>query len=780
MIVGVGRRYSLVSGAMRTIRELAGWALLFIAVLMPFVGLGFVVVAIADEGPWPALLGIALLLGLAWPRVLLSSARLRDPVPEEIVEADGRAPVLVLHRFARTEPLITRLLFGQPTLFRELRDAWDERTIARRYALVGPIEPLTRPSPPPPFGPVRPAIDVTWATALERALRRCRLAVIVLDGSEANVHELERARVVLGLDRVVLVMPPRLADADYARLQARLSWLPTSPDPFVRFDHEGRAFGFAEPYVHDAERTPMPVAPSSARLVALLPLPVAFLAAFAVPAALEDGPLALYGDDGAGWGVLTVVLGGVLAWLGHRAARLVPSNEAVMVLVAALPWLLPGLVLLLESHPSDVQDVRRLLEQSALGAAYAAPLLWATAVVLAVTSLARRTEDRRPAFALFGASVVLPLAPVAQTFFDVGQATTHLTFGLALGALALGLATWAASGEPKRAHAPLPIGAAVAASACVAASLVIVEHGASYELLARVSQGGDVPDDVLAALAASQRIVPWLMLLAPSLVVLIGVQFRGRGSRVAIGSLAAFVPLAVLAVVASSAGARARAMVEAPYLITGSDPFAPVRGAELAAGFELPRVGYASAVSTRAELVLDHTGVYAEGARVVDTRALALPGGSPPALMRALLASQADDVRVTARQDLDASMLLSVASAARRAGRRRIALIARDPAGSLTELPLTVAPETPTSLTVQVFHHELVLTDRWGSQRVIAHVGGRPDEATFRQALAERRQFQPSEHEMSVAPRFGAQVSDVALVAFVAQGTFGEVRLASR
>ena len=544
---------------MRTLRELGGWGLLLVVVVTPFAALGLLELAIDEESWGFAVLG--LLAMLAWPRMWLSARRLRQAPDDEVAEADGRPPVVLLHRFARVaEPLVARSLFVLPGLWRDLRDAWLERSLAKAAARVGPLLRLARRAPPPAYGPMSLAEDPEWERALDQHLRRASLAVIVLDGSLANGLEIERARALLGLARTALVVPPEFGGARYEALRARIPVLPPY-DPrarVIRFDPEERAYFMRELLFRDEELAPAPTAPQSSLLLSGIPLVAAFFAALALPYLLEDYALGhLSSREWTAWGLVELTLGAVLAVLSRRAFRLVPSSEAIMVTVAASPWLLVELAGALDG------GTRTRLEIGALGAAYSAPLLAATAVVLGSASLVRAAPGRQPTFAVLGAAALLPFAPLVLALERLDAPTGLLMVSLLAAAVGLGLSAWGASGEPARANAPLPIGGGVAASLSACATFALVIHTTQRLWLDTYSYPSSEAIVELSTIASAWPYFAWA---GPVAVVLVSSQFARRATRPAIASLVALVPLVLLTALA--AGVEAAASSSFPAWMT--------------------------------------------------------------------------------------------------------------------------------------------------------------------------------------------------------------------
>ena len=540
---------------MRTLRELGGWGLLLVVVATPFMALGLLAVAV-DDGAWGFAIA-GLLAMLAWPRMWLSARRLRQPPEDEVAEADGRTPVVLLHRFARVaEPVLARSLLVLPGFWRDVRDAWLERSLTKAASQVGPLRSLARRAPPPAYGPVSLADDPEWERALDQHLRCAALAVIVLDGSDANALEIEHAGALLGPARTALVVPPELTAARYEALRARIPALP----PFerrarvIRFDPEARAYFMSRLLFRDEELAPAPRAPASSLLLSGIPLVTAFFAALSLPHLLEEHPysLTLPGEAWIVFGLVAVTLGAVLAVLSRRAFRLVPSTEAVMVMVAASPWLFLEL-----GGVSDSRLATRL-EMGAIGAAYAAPLLAATAIVLASASLLRAAPGRQSAFSVLGAAALLPFAPLVLALDRVGAPTGLLIVSLLAAALGLGLSAWGASGEPARAHAPLPIGGAVAASLSACAAFALVIHATQRHWLGAYSHP---PSESIVELSTIVQAWPFFAWAGPVAVVLVSSQFARRATRPAIASLVALVPLVLLTALAAGAEAAATSTV---------------------------------------------------------------------------------------------------------------------------------------------------------------------------------------------------------------------------
>lgn len=768
---------------MRTLRELAGFGLLLLVQVTPLAVLLFLVIFLEEaRGGWA--LWIALALALLWPRMLLSARRLREPPPEEIAEADGRRPVVLLHRFTRAaSPLLSRTLLVQPGLWRDLRDARLERAIEKSLSPVGPVLALSRPAPPPAHGPVLLEDDAEWRRSLDRHLRRAALAVIVLDGSEANAVEIERAAALLGLGRTILVLPRELSAEKYARLRERFPLLPELDRRAraIRFGHEDRPFYASSLVVHPSEVTPQPRPPHATWLLAALAVFAGLFSAIATPLMLDD-EVRGSNDVFVAGSLAVLVLAVMLAALSRRAVRLVPANEAVIVTVAAFPWLFMEVGSWIASMGGS--NVARDLEGTAVGAAYAAPLLAAAAVILAVGALVRHASGRRRVFATFGAAAMLPFWPLALTLEDAGADATMITSGMLLGALTLGLAAWSASGEPGRAHAPLPIGAAVAGALSVAALAVALSHLEWAELLRSPDpyvQERRSPE-LVPALTLLRSALPWFAMAGPAVVVLVAMQFARRASRVGVASMAAFLPFVLLCTLASAADRRA----EARAGTGGVDVLAAADGVELAAGFELPPATRAEAyVSDPADLVIDRGGVMAGGSRVATLEQLALAGdGAPPAVMRELqaVASRGSGaLSVATRRDMDLSHVLRTIRAAHRAGLSEVHLVGRAPDGSPNYVRFVTWAPPPgpndSQVHVVVDASEVSLRDRWGTVVPVPRARGAIDESALYERLYERRQMAPNERRVTLVIRTYPGVEDAMIVGGTIGQLFPEVRL---
>ncbi|MCZ7682827.1 MAG: hypothetical protein M5U28_30130 [Sandaracinaceae bacterium] len=757
---------------MRTLRELAGWSLLLLVQTTPLLVLVLLVIFLEESrAGWAFWTGLA--LALLWPRMLLSARRLREPSAEEVAEADGRPPVVVLHRFTRAaSPLLSRLLLVQPGLWRDLRDSRLERSLEKSLSPVGPFLPLARPAPPPVHGPVRLEDDAAWRQSLDRHLRRAALAVIVLDGSDANALEIERAAALLGLGRTILVLSPGLSAEKYARLRERFPLLPELDRRArsIRFGHEDRPFYASSIVVHPTELSPQPRPPHATWLLAALAVFAGLFSAIATPVMLDDevhgsNDLFVVGSLAA------MVLAVMLAGLSRRAVRLVPANEAVTVTVAAFPWLFMELGSWIASL--DGGSHARDLEVTAVGAAYAAPLLAAAAIILAVGALVRHASGRRRAFATFGAAVMLPFWPLALALEDAGADATMITGGMILGALTLGLAAWSASGEPGRANAPLPIGAAVAGALSLAAFSVVFSH---LEWARLLSYDSYVRAERLPALSTLRAAWPWFAMAGPAVIVLVATQFARRASRVALASMAAFLPFVLLCTLATAAEGRAEERAGAGDV----DVLAAAAGLELAPGFELPPASRAEAyVSAPADLVIDRGGVMAGGRRVATLEQLALAGdGAPPAVMRELHAVATRGggaLSVATRRDMDLSHVLRAIRAAHRAGLSEVHLVGRTPDGSHNYVRFVTWAPPPgpndSQLHVVVDAGEVSLRDRWGAVVPVPRSRGAIDEQALYERLHERRQMEPNARRVTLVIRTYPGVED----AMIAGGTIGQL-----
>lgn len=678
---------------MRTLRELGGWLLFALVLLTPFVGLGGLVLLF--ETPMPcAFVLFAGLLVLSWPRWILTSLRLRDPSPHDVAEADGRAPVFVVHRFAHvSEPFIARLFVPAPALFREIADAWTLRSLARTFAPIGPVIPIERIGPAWLDDPAVPKVEPAYDEALERAFKRAAMAAIVLDGSEANAREIERAFQHLG-PRTVLILPRQRDDvfkARYEAMRARIPLLPELSDPYavaIRYDASAMPYLQRTIVLLDEEKTPIPQAPPISWALVVIPLVAGLFSAIASPI-VADAYGADLPDEAIVSGVLAMLtIGVMMGVLSRRYVRLVPANDAVMISLAAFPWLAAALITFVDSaghHPYDIAERLRL---TAVGAAYAAPMLTAAALVLAGASLVRNTERRRPIHALFGLAALSPFAIVVLVLASAAEEWGLILFSLFVNAIAIAIASYAASGDAKRKHAPLPIGAVLAAVASVAATALVVAQETWNVLLRQMS----VPDAISVlerhaigpALTAFAWLWPLFVLVIPAVIIAIGGRFRGRATRTAAASLAAFVPLALVVALTTGAEANARAFLRTPFAGANVDPLLPARGVHLRPGFTLVQTPAAQGHGqtwAAADVVLDTSGAILFGERIADEEELesSRQSGGPPALTDALaqLAAQrpGDVLRVSVRADASAGLLLSLLASARTAGWSDIELL---------------------------------------------------------------------------------------------------------
>ncbi len=758
------------SPVIRTLRELAGWALLLIVQLSPvaslFVLAGWIDEEVPDQVAYAALLGM-----LAWPRLLLTSRRLREPSPHEVAEADERAPVLLLHRFAYVaEPWWARMLVIFPAFWREARDARVEGRLKRALSKVGPVVPLVRPAPEPEHGPVRPVRDPEWERELLRRLRRASLVTIAVDGSEENRFEIERSVAMRGLARIILVLPAgrkkRAFTARYEAMRKELAFLPELHPrvQIVRFDAHGHASQHANLTFEADEVVPAPKAPAVTWFLTALPVVAGLLSAIATPSMLRAQGFHRLGD-GVGWGVAVFSLGIVLAVLSRRAVRLVAPNEAVMVSVAAGPWIFAEAVLSLE-------DTRLLhwLGIGATAAAYSAPLLVATAFVLAGASLVRKASNRRAAYAAFGLAALLPFVPFALSLGDAGIGVMPLLFVFVFGSAALGLCAWAASGEPARAHAPLPIGGAVAAVFAIAAWSVALTHVQWVRSLGAIDEGSlgaiVVAQENVAELGVFVQAWPFLVMLAPAVVVLIALQFARRASRAAIANLAAFAPMIFVCAYASGTAVVARANVmrrsDAHTMLSAAS------GGGLDREFELAWAPRNYEPPCEADIVLERGGAFMQGRRVAAREELRGHGNGWAELSRELRAvgARARSTPLCVAADGRLSFLDEVVGTLGRAGWQSFALLVRTERG-IASVPMSIAPPPrPSSnerirlfLQIREAGYALAATD--GTYIDIPRVNGVPDQETLLERMRDRRTQDPNRSDILVAPESGQSVSTV-------------------
>ncbi|MFK7986039.1 MAG: hypothetical protein AB8I08_08405 [Sandaracinaceae bacterium] len=628
---------------MRTLRELAGWGVLLSLWVIPPMAATFGVLWLSEDLhiAWPAL---GLVLTLMWPGLRQMGRAWRTPPHDEHAEADGRRPVLLIHRSADHElPWYRRLLALQRGHWRAARDqAWRE-ALAAGYAPLGPALPLARPALPPASGPaamLQP--DRAWGPALRRRLKTARLAVIVLDATGTCADDIALALEVLGPRRTVLVMPATIESdlvAAWPALQAVVPGLPafTSHALAFRFDPQGAVLAMTDPrgfrprrkqlsqpnrmlLSHEHDTPPSP--PSWSLFAIALPTLAGFVSTLAVPLLLDFEGADLNSRLLTFGGVAAVVLGVTLSVMGRRQFRLVTSNEAPFVVVASLPWLLSTVAPWMTGEWSrNVYSLDSWLRFMTAGAAFSAPLLLATSLMLSASALARRSPNRNLSYALFGIVALLPFATLVTLLDDSGTYVLGLVqFSLA-GGIAASVAVVAASGDSLRPHQPTPLGAGASAALAVGAWATVVTTEQWRTLL-----NLDGPPETIRRLASvAPSLVTfdsawmWFLLTVPLLVGLIASLHHGRGSRTAVGNVWALAPMIVVFGLVGTAHAGARTAFSHAYVQAGGLMLVRAMPARESASVTLAALGSGWRSTRPLDAVLTPDATFVGGALVPDS-----------------------------------------------------------------------------------------------------------------------------------------------------------------
>jgi len=768
-------------------RELGGWGLALVAWIYPFFTLLMVAAWGDDEVPGFVFF-FTLLLGFAWPGVFLASRRLRAPDDLDVAEADGRAPVLVIASLERVRTPWWKRVFPTPSLFRDIADARLERALRRSLCAVGPVVVVPRPPPPPEHGPVATLPDTAgYEASLRERIGRAALVAIVLDSTVATLREIAIAGESTDVRRVILVAPPQRDarfDERWGHFRMQLPGLPPldASTAAVRFMQDAApipipattpglgsrltSLGRAALMVRPGEARPLPGPPLVSWIFSLLPVGFALMSAVLTPVLLSEHGLSLTSGDAAGFGFLSLLLGIVLAVMSRRRMQLVPASDVPMVLVAALPWLLmEGSAALEADH---VLSLSRHLRQSGQLAGYCAPLLYATSLTLAGASLIRRSPGREPSYGLLGAAAVIPFGVLAMGLGDMQEDTGGLLIATTLTAMALGLATIAASGDAGRRHAPLPLGSAAAAALALTAWASAITHGSwSSVFHADASWLRSRPMEPLLQFDAAWV---WFILALPLVVVFVGSQFRGRASKTATQSALALLPLALVLPLATAGHAGARDYLESRQRLFGEGVYAAAGGDALAPGFELARIDYGDGIEDVATVVVDRGGALAEGQRVATgVEMTGFGSGGSPALSRAIgdamRAGRGDHLGIAVSPDADGRAVLTAARAAWAHGAVPVTLIGQAdgrPDGiGVHPLVRYVGPEARIMLAVSVEAERVHVMDSAGSSTLIDHAAGRVDAEALRERLLERRDRDPNRRDLVVVVNGGATGASV-------------------
>ncbi len=751
---------------MRTLRETAGWGLTIALWAYPLAAPALVIAWLVGELPLGVGL-LTLLAGLAWPGLVLTAIRLRAPDPLEVAEADGRRPVVLFHAFARSDlPWFERLLLVSPGFWRDLADHLQERALVRSLSAVGPVLPVARPAPAPDHGPVR-ALDASgWEARLRRPLRRARLLAVVLDGRQTDLRALSMGRDLLGLSRVLLVPPARLTGAFMERwaalVESAREALPAITPRSVAFRYsaqetvealEARSPGLLarlsllrQPDLMLREGEPVvgPKRPSYAPFVAILPVGAALIGALALPEMLESYHRIRLHGDAVPMGLLLFGLGVAIAVSSRRVWRLVPGSELPLVALASAPWWGAELVTWL-----DGASLSRRLKAAAIGAAYSMPLLFSVAVLLALSTLARRTPHRSGKFAVFGLAALVPFLPLGATLDDASAQAAMFGMAIVASAVILPLVFWAASGDAGRRHAPLPLGASVAVGLGLAAAGTVAAHVAWRRALAR-----DRFAETAVPLTLWDDAWPWFLLAIPVTATVLAVAFRGRATRVSIGNLSTLAPLMLIVALVSGAHAEARARIAASAAGSVEDLLRPVLG-EGARGLALPEMVADEDAQQPVEIALDARGAIVGGAYVAHPGQLSTGRGSVALARAVALAARDGVVTVAVDREVQLDAVRGLAALAFREGAGELHVVVRRPDGGAGLVRLHDRRPNPghVHLTMRVSHDGVILADTGGYRFDIPARGGAQDDGGVSLRLSQYRAQVPARRVLLIGGR---------------------------
>ncbi len=749
----------------------------------------------------PLAIGVAC---LALPGLWLLSRRLRDPSREEVAEADGRRPVLVLHAFARSRlPLWRRLFFPTPGLLADVRDHRLEGALDRALSDAGPVLHLARPAAAASQGPVAvvTAERDAWRAALDERLAGARLVAIVIDATEENAHELDRASALVGPSRIVLVPPPEVTPELIARwegLRARLPGLPPL-DPSVaamRFDAQVRPtlLGSGAPtfgarraaltsahVLRDHERSPAPRPPLWSWLFTAAPLLAAVVGGVAVAPLMQEAGARVRNGDARGFGLVMGVCAVLMAFASRRAMRLVPGGVLPIVLLAVAPWLTAELVGGLNVAFRSA-ELASALRSSSAGAAYAIPLLCAAAVVLAGSSLIRKSPGRSLAYGAFG---LAPLIPFAALYPSANGDRDALLVGLIfLAPIAVSaiLVAVAASGDAGRRHAPLPIGAAACVGLAAAAFGVALAHDAWRDRILQIDDPGGLAasGDALETVSGTW---PWFALAVPGTVALLAMLFHGRASRPATTGSLSLVVMGTLIALAVTADGSAAAWVSGARALRGDGALLAAAGPAVEPGFRATRIPGARPSPGAVDLVIDRGGAIARGRRVATAAELMSAGGTAfPRVGAAVGPSAALDghVRIAPEADASGEALRGAVDGAIAAGATTVEVVGRADDGRLTGLELRPPPRPGAlsiNLVIVVRPDAMVLTSNDGTYVEVSE-GRRGDpRPDLDSVLRDRRRYEPNRAQITVAPAAGASVERTLAAAAIASRHYDRLAL---
>lgn len=750
-------------------------------------------------------LAALLVLGGAWPGLRLLARRLREPSDLDVLEADGRAPVLLLHSFERARVPLWRRLTPRGFL-RDRADERLERSLRASLVSAGPVLALARPEPPPSHGRIASLPDhAPWEEELRRRAKAARIVAIVVDGTDANRRELQIVSGEVDIRRVILVLPSDPDEAFWARwetLRAALPGLPalSADDAAVRFDGEtrplligasgpslrSRAMVLASPslLLRAKEIRPAARVPIVSWIFSALPALAGLFATLAVPLWLALADVRIRDDEAVPFGALAIFCGIWTARESRRVMRLVPGSELPMVFAAALPWLATEAFAwgsaLTRSHRAIPN-----LEPATWGAACSSLLLLATAFTLAGASLMRKSPGRHVSYAVFGAVALIPLVALVASLGDAEMARLAPVLALLfVGAIAMAAATLGASGEAGRRHAPLTLGSATCAALSIFGALGVATHRGWSELVVAAYEGPHHELTAIVELAEPitfhDRYVALFVLALPLVVVGIASPFRGRSNRHSTASALTLIPLVALLGLVSWSHSEAEAAVAQRATLIGRGAYARAAGGER--DLELPAIVVGRSSLARADAVVDLEGLSVLGRRVATAADLTRQGG--PALGfavdEAIRARRWDDrvgrdiLMVAADRRVEGRALVGLSQAAAARGVSSLEVMGENGASLRIRAPIRNVFGVRYFLLVSSRRVQFVGTDGTSVDIPDRPAGGLSPRLS--ECLVEHRQRDPSRRDIHIAVAPGVSTGRVMEAATVAyQAGFDEL-----
>ena len=199
-----------------------------------------------------AIFGVAFFEFLLLMRSVQYARRLQQPKAEMAIGTGKSRPILFLRPFELDALLVSPIGRGWRALLAPSVDKPTfEEQLAATFADLGPVIAVGRPGESvAELGAAREYADEEWRQLVLRRAAAAQFVIMEVDASRGMIWELEHVPDAVGLERVLIVLPPGEYDARpaafyerWAALREHLAWIPDVSDDAVAvlFDEDGGA-----------------------------------------------------------------------------------------------------------------------------------------------------------------------------------------------------------------------------------------------------------------------------------------------------------------------------------------------------------------------------------------------------------------------------------------------------------------------------------------------------------------------------------------------------------